>query len=270
MTSDNAITPAIDEEFQDLRSGSKELHEFFSPLSSFATSDGEGTKMQSSGAWATGSRSSAGVTTRDPERGDDLQDNFYSTASPVTAASSLGSAATEDFSSFVSDASPQHRGSTESVLSQLKEIGGLSGTWEGIPHSIEGFEEFLTVTGVGWAKKQLAKSLINTFKPRQEISNKGNLYLIVVKQPIGAPDTKEFLVDGPSFQSTWGADKALGTGQATWEGDHLVMRTKMADASKCIGTEQHRYLEDGKLFQTDKIMMANGKSATLRRAFRRS
>lgn len=142
----------------------------------------------------------------------------------------------------------------------------LSGAWEGIPYSIEGMDEFLDVGGVGWAKKQLAKSLVNKFTPRQEITNNGNSFTIVVKQPRGV-DTKEFVVDGPAFKGTFGPEKAPGTGLAYWDGDVLVMKVEMPDKT----TESRRWIEDDTLHQTDKLTMAKtGRSAVLKRAFKRS
>lgn len=151
-------------------------------------------------------------------------------------------------------------GIDEGIMTQL------AGTWEGIPGTIEGFGEFLDVSGCGWAKKRLAMSLVNTFTPRQEISNLGNCFLIVVKTP-GGVDTKEFVVNGPPFEGTFGPEKALGTGVATWEGHVLVLRVTMPGKT----TESRRWLSDEKLIQTDKLTMAaNGRSAVLKRTFKRS
>lgn len=143
-----------------------------------------------------------------------------------------------------------------------QEVSKLSGNWMGIPGTIEGFEEFLNVSGIGWAKRKLVTSMVKKFVPKQEISNQGNRFLIVIPSPFGV-DTKEFIVDGPTFESTFGPEKVPGTGQASWDGDVLVMQIDCG--TKTI--EQRRWLDGDILRQTDKLTMG-GRTATLKRAYK--
>jgi hypothetical protein len=150
---------------------------------------------------------------------------------------------------------------------QPEAVSKLSGTWETIRGSVEGLSEFLDVTGVSWAKRKIANTLANKFVQRQEISNDFNSFLVVITNPGGlGVDTKEFVVNGPPFEGTFGPEKKPGTGRAKWEGDTLVFSCIMDD----VTTEQRRWLEGELMIQTDKLTtLRNGRSAVLKRKLHR-
>merc|ERR1712087_18093 len=119
--------------------------------------------------------------------------------------------------------------------------------------------ELLVVNGSSWAVRKAALAMVmNARPPQQEISNDGDTFLVVITTQQGV-DTKEFIVGGPSFESTFGPEKTPGTGQAVWEGDVLVLRVQMADKS----SETRRWLEGDRLHETT-TLTRRGKSATLK------
>lgn len=149
----------------------------------------------------------------------------------------------------------------DDVSEQTK--SALSGQWEFILGEIQGFEDYLLLSGVSWAKRTMAKNLIGKFKVKMEINNSGDKFLIAVNLPTGV-DTKEFVVGGPSFQSTFGPEKIPGTGEAGWEGDALVMNVRMTGQN----TETRRWLESGVLIEQNKLFK-DGKTAVMKRKFKK-
>merc|ERR1712060_156600 len=76
----------------------------------------------------------------------------------------------------------------------------MAGKWTMIPSSVEGLEAFLEVSKVGWVKRKAALALSKSFIPKIEIITEGSQFLTVSQGPRGI-DTREFVVDGPSFSS---------------------------------------------------------------------
>jgi len=151
------------------------------------------------------------------------------------------------------------------TLGSLPEHGSaLNGKWEGVAGSMVGLNEFLILAGVSWAVRTDATSISSIFVPRQEISSQSNTFLIAVKTPTGS-DTKEFIVDGPRFEGTFGPEKAPGTGYATWEGDVLVIRVQMHGRI----SESRRWRDGDRMRQT-LTLIKDGKNAVLKQAYKRA
>lgn len=157
------------------------------------------------------------------------------------------------------DLSPVTPATLPTTMEQLSSHSELCGEWVGVPGTLEGFEEFLRVSEVGWAKRKLATQMVKVYQPKEEIScNQDNHWLIVRQTPVGI-DTKEFVVGGPKFESTFGPEKNPGTGEAYFRDDKLIMDVQMADQS----TETLRWVENGRL-QEWVILKKNGQEAVLK------
>merc|ERR1712232_639016 len=102
------------------------------------------------------------------------------------------------------------------------------GTWEGIPNSLEGFEDFLRASEVPFDRRREALRRSKTFVPKLEVRADGDKFLIVIPTANG-PEIKEFVMDGTAFNSTYGPEKTPGTGQAYWDDGVMVLTVQMAD-----------------------------------------
>lgn len=145
-----------------------------------------------------------------------------------------------------------------------EEQSDLCGTWTSVPGTMEGFDDFLMVSGANWVLRKAAAKMVESAKFKIEISNIGDKFLIVNTGPKGA-ETKEFVVGGPSFQSKFGPEKTPGTGKAVWDGGVLVLTAEMPGQTVVV----RRELEGGFLKEST-TLRKDGKSALLKRTYERT
>jgi len=128
---------------------------------------------------------------------------------------------------------------------------------------MEGLDEMLTVSKIGWVKKSMALRMAKYFIPRLTISNDDTSFRFVIQDPLRTV-TKNYIVDGPQFSSTFGPWETPGTGRAYWDGDVFVLETETAAES----TMNRKWLENGQLIE-EATLYKDGASATLRGVYRR-